>query len=134
MTNDLLANIYNVLPQCHASMCVSNSPCIGGRELSYHGSCWPWGSEEPCEPPEVLISNIYGNVSCACKCVDIKDGSCQKCIDDDVLRGTFDNSRAFDNNCGTLCNPGGTIPTVVYHQKYVMKILCSSDPLFCNIE
>lgn len=134
--NYLLANIYNVLPQCHASVCVSNAPCIGSQELSYHGSCWPWESEEPCEPPEVLISDIYGNVSCACKCVDIENGSCHQCLDDDVPRRTFDNSET----CGSpFCKdpvtiPTVTIPTVLYHQKYVRKILCSSDPLFCNIE
>ena len=126
----LLASRYNVLPQCHNSMCASNAPCLGGRELSYRGSCWSWGSEEPCESPQVLISDIYGNVSCACPCVDIQDGSCQKC-EDDVPRGTFNNER-------TLNEPPiperVTIPTVVFQQKYIKEILCSSDPAFCKNE
>lgn len=115
-------------------MCVSNAPCIGGRELSYQGSCWPWGSEEPCQPTKVLISDIYGNVTCACKCVDEEDGSChptQEC-EDDVPYSTFSNTDTFDNDHHKLV----PIPTVVYHRKYVKKILCSSDPLlsFCDDE
>ena len=108
-------------------MCVSNAPCIGGLELSYQGSCWPWGSEEPCQSPEVLISDIYGNVSCACKCVDIEDGSClrdEEC--DDVPRCVL---------CNDEPEPDPEIvpiPSVSYHQKYVRKILCSSDHLFCD--
>lgn len=66
-------------------------------------------------------------MSCACECVDIEDGSCHQCIDDDVPRRTLNNEP--ENVIEKV-----TIPTVDYHQKYAWKILCSSDPSFCNFE
>ena len=71
-------------------------------------------------------------MTCACKCVDKEDGSCRE------------DEECDDVPFCTLCNDPDTwhpdpgpvrvpIPTVVYQQKYVVKkILCSSDPLFCD--
>ena len=115
-------------PQCHASRCVSNAPCQS-QELSYEGQCWPWGSEEACgETGQVLISDIYGNVTCACQCLDGKDGSCvEDNLCDDAQRNIFD-----------VPVKSAKIPTVEYHRKSIKNIVCLSDPSFfdndCNIE
>ena len=113
-------------PQCHASKCVSNAPC-GSLELSYEGRCWPWGSEEACgETGQVLISDIYGNVTCACQCLDRDDGTCvEDGFCDDVPRDVF---------TVIASPPRVKIPTVVYHQKHIQKILCLDDPLYCDFE